>query len=198
MRRALDTALALAGVVLLLPLLALLAALTMALLGRPVLFRQHRAGLGGRTFRIVKFRSMSDDRDAAGVLLPDDRRLGRFGRALRRSRLDELPELWNIVRGDMAFVGPRPLFPETVTALGADGRRRGAVRPGLTGLAQISGNTLLSSAEKIAIDLRYVDRRSAGLDLLILLCTPLVMLFGERRGGPLLPRDHASGDRRRG
>ncbi|MET1756691.1 sugar transferase [Novosphingobium sp. RD2P27] len=152
-------------------------------LGSPVLFRQCRAGLGGVSFEMMKFRTMADARDANGELLPDEERTPRLGRILRRSRLDELPELINIVRGDMAFVGPRPLLPHTVAAMGDEGIRRGAVAPGLTGLAQVSGNTLLTQEEKLAIDLAYVDRRDWRMDLLILLRTVWVVIGGERRTG---------------
>ena len=173
--------LALGLLVLALPLLALLGVLVRLSLGSPVLFRQVRSGRGGAGFTLVKFRSMKDLRDGTGALLPDPVRTTRLGNFLRRSRLDELPGLVNVVRGDLAFIGPRPLLPKTLAAMGEQGRRRGAVRPGLTGLSQVSGNTLLTLDEKVALDLWYIDHRSPWLDGQIILRTVLVMVGGERR-----------------
>lgn len=173
--------LALALLLILLPLCLGLALLLIAVHGRPVLFRQQRTGLGRAPFEMIKFRTMTMACDPAGNLLPDAQRVGRLGRILRRSRLDELPELLNIVRGEMTFVGPRPLLPETVAALGEPGQVRSSVLPGLTGWAQVSGNTLLSNREKVALDLWYVAHRSLALDLKILVRTPAVLLFGEKR-----------------
>ncbi|MEW9857038.1 sugar transferase [Novosphingobium sp. M1R2S20] len=167
------------------PLLLLLALLVRIGLGSPVLFRQMRAGRGGTSFEMMKFRTMTDARDPAGELLPDQQRTPRLGRLLRRLRLDELPELVNIVRGEMAFVGPRPLLPHTVAEMGEEGVHRGDVAPGLTGLAQVSGNTLLTQDEKLAIDLAYVERRNWRLDLAILLRTVWVIIGGERRTGQI-------------
>ena len=164
-----------------LPLLAVLAVAVGLSMGRPVIFRQARSGRDGQEFTLVKFRSMSDLRDADGKLLPDDERTTRLGAILRRTRLDELPGLLNVARGDMNFVGPRPLLPKTIAEQGAAGRRRGDVRPGLTGWAQVNGNTLLSLEEKIALDLWYIDNRSFWLDVRILGRTLLVMTGGERR-----------------
>jgi lipopolysaccharide/colanic/teichoic acid biosynthesis glycosyltransferase len=178
-----------AGVLLMLvlPLLVLLAGGVLLSLGRPVLFRQQRAGRGGVPFTLLKLRSMRNTCDASGRPLPDEARVTPFGRFLRRSRLDELPGLWNVVAGDMAFVGPRPLLPETIAALAMHGVQRGAVRPGLTGWSQVNGNTLLALEEKIALDLWYVAHSSPLLDLRILLLTVWVMVGGERRAqGDLL------------
>ena len=166
---------------LLAPLLLLLSLLVLTGLGRPVLFRQVRSGLGGRRFAMIKFRSMRDLRDSRGDLLPDAQRTTALGQFLRRSRLDELPELINIVRGDMDFVGPRPLLPHSVALMGRDGVERGKVRPGLTGLAQVSGNTLLTLEEKLRFDLWYVRHRSARLDAQIIVRTLLVVVGGEKR-----------------
>ncbi|AEG49849.1 sugar transferase [Sphingobium chlorophenolicum L-1] len=163
------------------PLLLLLSALVLIDVGRPLLFRQFRSGRGGRPFIMIKFRTMRDLRDRQGALLPDARRVTALGRFLRRSRLDELPELVNIARGEMDFIGPRPLLPDTVDAMGRDGVERGLVRPGLTGLAQVSGNTLLSLEEKLRFDLRYVRNRSARLDARIIARTLLVVARGEKR-----------------
>ncbi|HEY0624973.1 sugar transferase [Sphingomonas sp.] len=159
------------------PLMLLVAGAVAIMLGRPVLFRQRRAGHGGRAFELVKFRSMAA---APGQPLPDEARLSAFGRLLRRTRLDELPELWNIARGEMSFVGPRPLLPETVAAMGRAGARRGLVRPGLTGWAQVNGNALLNDADKLALDLWYVDNRSFALDGKIVLRTFTMLTRGER------------------
>lgn len=198
-RRFVDVLAALAGGLLSLPFMVTVALTVRLSLGSPVLFRQSRAGQGGRPFQLVKFRTMSDARDAAGRPLPDEARLGAFGRLLRRSRLDELPELWNIAKGEMAFVGPRPLLPETVAGFGEAGHRRGTVRPGLTGWAQVNGNTLLAGDDKLALDLWYVDHRSWLLDARIVLKTLGVVLRGERIAVPELEeaRRHAC-DRRRG
>ncbi|MBX7495808.1 sugar transferase [Qipengyuania sp. 6B39] len=162
------------------PLLLVLAVITAVGMGTPVLFRQQRSGLGGRPFTMVKFRSMTDAVGADGKLLPDSERVTAWGRFLRRSRLDELPGLWSIARGDMAFVGPRPLLPETVSSLGERGRERGEVLPGLTGWAQVNGNALLELDDKIALDLFYVRQANWRLDLAILMRTFLVMVLGER------------------
>lgn len=175
--------LALLALIVLAPLLLLIAVLVFASVGRPVLFRQRRCGLSGVPFRMVKFRTMRDWRDDAGALLPDAARTTRIGHFLRRSRLDELPELFNIMAGDMALVGPRPLLPETIAAMAAPGVVRGQVRPGLTGLAQVSGNTLLSQDEKLAFDLWYVRHRTWRLDWSIVWRTIGVVVMGERRTG---------------
>ncbi|MCJ1960707.1 sugar transferase [Novosphingobium mangrovi (ex Hu et al. 2023)] len=150
-------------------------------MGRPVLFRQERSGLHQARFTLLKLRSMRSAFDAAGAPLPDEARVTGLGKFLRRSRLDELPGLWNVVRGDMAFVGPRPLLPETIAQLGERGRQRARVRPGLTGWSQVNGNTLLSLDEKVALDMCYIDNASPRLDMQILLRTFWVMLGGERR-----------------
>lgn len=179
--------------IILAPLFALIALAVALSMGRPVLFRQARSGQGGRSFRMVKFRTMRELRDAGGALLPDAARTTRLGAFLRRSRLDELPELLNVARGEMNWVGPRPLLPETIDSLGVRGMIRGSVRPGLTGLAQVSGNTLLSLDEKVAIDIHYVRHHGPRADLAILAQTLLVVLTGERRK---LPHDLARHPRR--
>jgi len=176
-----EGGLAAVGLVLASPLLLLLALLVLVSMGRPILFRQTRSGKDGRAFEMLKFRSMRDLQDRQGNPLPDEQRVTMAGRFLRRSRLDELPELINILRGEMAFVGPRPLLPHTIAALGEEGAQRGLVRPGLTGLAQVSGNTLLTVEEKLRFDLWYVRNRSFALDAQILMHTIGVVLKGERR-----------------
>jgi lipopolysaccharide/colanic/teichoic acid biosynthesis glycosyltransferase len=137
-------------------------------MGTPVLFRQVRPGRDGRPFTLVKFRTMRDASDASGRRLPDDERITRLGRLLRRTSLDELPELWNIVRGDMSLVGPRPLLMEYLPLYDAQQRRRHEVRPGLTGLAQVRGRRRLDMDARLALDVWYVDHRSMRLDLRII------------------------------
>jgi lipopolysaccharide/colanic/teichoic acid biosynthesis glycosyltransferase len=149
-------------------------------LGRPVLFLQERLGRNGVPFRIAKFRSMSDARDASGALLPDAQRLDAFGRAIRRFRVDELPAFFQILSGRIALVGPRPL-PASSIDIHPLGRLRLAVKPGFTGLAQISGNTLLDPAEKFAIDCLYAAHQSLAGDVRILFMTVVTILRGERR-----------------
>lgn len=164
----------------LLPVLAVLGILVLILQGRPVLFRQMRAGKGTRPFELIKFRSMRDTRDADGSLLPDAARTTGIGKFLRRSRIDELPGIWNVVKGDMAIVGPRPLLPETIADLGDAGIRRQSVRPGLTGWSQVSGNTLLTLDQKVALDIWYIENQSWLLDLQIVARTVIVMVGGEK------------------
>jgi lipopolysaccharide/colanic/teichoic acid biosynthesis glycosyltransferase len=167
----LDRAAALVGMVVLAPLFVGIALLVRTLLGAPVLFCQVRPGLCGRPFRLWKFRTMTDARDPQGRLLPDEVRLTRFGRWLRSTSLDELPELWNIVRGEMSFVGPRPLLMEYLLHYTDEQRRRHDVRPGLTGLAQINGRNQTSWDERFRHDLSYVEHVSLWLDLKILFQT---------------------------
>ena len=195
MPRAIDAIFAAVAMLLLAVLMALIALCVVLSMGRPIFFRQTRVGMGLVPFQLIKFRSMNDRRDADGRLLPDSVRMTMFGHALRRSRLDELTELWNIMRGDMAFVGPRPLLLDTIAALGAAGIERSSVRPGLTGLAQVSGNTLLEIGEKLAMDLFYVRNRRPGLDLRILLSTPVMMVRGEKVNAVVLEKAHACSDR---
>lgn len=170
-KRAFDVAMSASCLLVLSPLLLLIALLILATMGRPVLFTQLRPGLGGHPFRIIKFRTMTDRRDADGNLLPDGERLGLVGRMLRATSLDELPELWNVLRGDMSLVGPRPLLMEYLPLYSDEQRRRHLVRPGLTGLAQVGGRNALTWEEKFALDLRYVDQWSMMLDLRILAAT---------------------------
>ena len=180
MQRVFELTFILIGIVVLAVPMLLTAIVVWTTLGRPLMFRQLRSGRNGVPFSILKFRSMKDTRDADGVLLPDADRVTPASSTLRRLRLDELPQLLAIAAGKMALVGPRPLTPETIKTLGRRGEWRGRVRPGLTGWAQISGNTHLDLDEKIALDLWYVDHRSLALDLYILLETLTVVLFGER------------------
>ena len=160
--------------------MVLTALVTRAAIGRPILFGQIRCGKDKHPFEIKKFRTMTDARDGDGNLLPDAARQTPVTRLMRRSRLDETPQLLAILAGQMALVGPRPLLPETIDRQGALGAQRCAVRPGLTGWAQISGNTALAADEKLALDLWYIAHRTVWLDLRILLGTVAVLAFGER------------------
>ena len=180
MNRILDIVFVLAAGLLMFPIMLLVAIAVIVFLGRPALFVQSRAGEGERPFKMIKFRSMSDKRDGNGKLLSDEERTTAFGRLLRRSRLDELPEFWNILAGDMSLIGPRPILPETIRALGERGALRCSVKPGLTGWAQISGNAVLTDNDKIDLDLWYIRNRTFWIDLQILIMTVFVMIFGER------------------
>ena len=162
-----------------LPLLAVVAVFVRVKLGSPVLFRQKRPGLNGEIFELLKFRTMTDARDAEGRLLPDAVRLTPFGQMLRSTSLDELPELFNILSGDMSLVGPRPLLVQYLERYNARQARRHEVRPGLTGLVQVKGRNALSWDEKFEWDVRYVETRSFWLDLKILLLTLKTVLFRE-------------------
>jgi lipopolysaccharide/colanic/teichoic acid biosynthesis glycosyltransferase len=168
MKRFFDLLVAsLALILLAVPLLALVWVVRRKL-GSPVLFSQVRPGLHGKPFTMVKFRTMTDERGSDGVLLPDAQRLTDFGRFLRASSLDELPELWNVLRGDMSLVGPRPLLMEYLPLYTPEQARRHEVRPGITGWAQVNGRNAISWADKFALDVWYVDHRSLWLDVRIL------------------------------
>jgi lipopolysaccharide/colanic/teichoic acid biosynthesis glycosyltransferase len=170
-KRALDLLLVLASLPLWLPLLAALALLVRLRLGSPVFFRQERPGLGGRPFTLVKLRSMTDARGPDGELLPDAERLPRFGRLLRATSLDELPELVNVLKGEMSLVGPRPLLTRYLPLYSAEQARRHAMPPGLTGWAQVNGRAALSWPDVFRLDVWYVDHWSLLLDLKILAVT---------------------------
>ncbi len=178
-KRAFDLLAASAAVVTLAPVLAALAVIIRVAIGAPILFRQQRPGLHGRPFTIYKFRTMSNARNAAGRLLPDAERLGRFGRFLRSTSLDELPELINVLRGEMSLVGPRPLLMEYLPRYSAEQMRRHDVLPGITGLAQINGRNAASWPRKFELDIWYVDHRSMWLDLKIVAMTVWKVLKRE-------------------
>ena len=167
------------GLVFLSPVLALLAVLVRVFLDAPVLFRQERPGRGGESFVMAKFRTMTNRTDFSGELLPDSERLTGFGRFLRSTSLDELPELWNVLRGDMSLVGPRPLLVEYLPLYSVEQARRHEVRPGVTGLAQARGRNALSWEKKFELDVWYVDNRSVRLDLAILFWT-IKSVFSRR------------------
>ncbi len=178
-KRLFDVTLAFLGLVVTAPLMALVALAVLVVMGRPVLFVQTRAGRHGRPFRLYKFRTMTDAVDARGRPLPDDRRLTRLGAFLRWTSLDELPQLWNILMGDMSFVGPRPLPLAYLPLYTPEQARRHEVRPGLTGWAQIHGRNRLSWEERFRLDVWYVDHACWRLDLLILARTLGLVLRGE-------------------
>jgi sugar transferase EpsL len=178
-KRAFDAAGAALLLVLLSPLLAVIAIIVRIALGSPVLFRQRRPGLHGRPFLLLKFRTMSERRGPDGELLSDAERLTRVGRLLRRTSLDELPELLNVLAGDMSLVGPRPLLMEYLPLYTPEQMRRHEVRPGLTGWTQVNGRNALSWEDKFALDVWYVDHRSVRLDLEILARTVREVLTGR-------------------
>ena len=167
-KRLLDIAIALPATLLLSPAMAAIAILVRAKLGRPVLFRQQRPGLHGQPFSILKFRTMTNSRDTAGNLLPDGERLMPLGEFLRRSSLDELPGLLNVLRGEMSLVGPRPLLMQYLDRYTATQARRHEVRPGMTGWAQVNGWNALTWEQKFELDVWYVDHQSLWLDLKII------------------------------
>ncbi len=171
MKRVFDVLASAIGLLILAVPLALLAWQVRRKLGSPVLFTQVRPGLHGQPFRMVKFRTMTDARDASGALLPDAQRITPFGRFLRASSLDELPELWNVLRGEMSLVGPRPLLMEYLQLYSPEQARRHEVRPGITGWAQVNGRNAISWADKFALDVWYVDNRTLWLDVHILWLT---------------------------
>jgi lipopolysaccharide/colanic/teichoic acid biosynthesis glycosyltransferase len=178
-KRLFDLVVAASLLLLAAPLTLLVALVVLVTLGRPVCFRQRRPGLHGVLFTILKFRTMREGLDQAGRPLPDERRLTRIGAVLRRASLDELPTLWNVVRGDMSLVGPRPLLPEYLDRYSPQQARRHEVRPGITGLAQVSGRNALNWDDRLALDVKYVENLSFRLDMTILLKTVLVVLsFG--------------------
>lgn len=180
LKRSIDIVGAIVGLILLSPFLAATAIAVAISMGRPLFFRQVRPGLGGQPFKMVKFRTMSDARDASGKLLYDGDRLTRTGKFLRATSLDELPGLWNVLAGDMSLVGPRPLLTAYLDRYSPEQARRHDVKPGVTGWAQVNGRNAISWDEKFAYDVWYVDHRSLLLDLRILFLT--VWQVVSRRG----------------
>ena len=170
-KRPMDFILALIALIVLFPVLIIIAILVKINLGSPVIFKQQRPGLNEKIFTLYKFRTMADIRDKNGKLLPDNQRLTRFGKFLRSTSLDELPELYNILKGDMSFVGPRPLLVEYLPLYNQLQRRRHEVKPGLTGLAQVNGRNAISWDQKFELDVEYVDNVSFIGDLKIIILT---------------------------
>ena len=170
-KRLIDILASFFGLLVLSPVLLLLFLLVRSQLGSPVLFRQVRPGMNGKSFKMIKFRTMLDAVDAQGNPLPDDQRMTRLGSLLRSTSLDELPELWNVLKGDMSLVGPRPLLMEYLPLYSPEQARRHDVRPGVTGWAQVNGRNALSWDEKFKLDVWYVDNQSLWLDIKILFMT---------------------------
>ncbi len=190
-KRLIDIVAALFLLAIALPFLAATALAVRLKLGSPVFFRQQRPGKNGNIFTLYKFRSMLDARDEYGTLLSDEKRLTSFGKALRATSFDELPELWNILKGDMSLIGPRPLLPEYLPYYSETEQRRHLMRPGLTGLAQVKGRNALSWEERLAFDVWYVDHWNLWLDLKIAWSTFAVVL-GQKgvhaEGSVTMPR----------
>ena len=198
MKRLLDVMISTILLVLLAPVMAIVAAGVLLDLGAPVLFRQVRPGLGGRPFTIYKFRTMRGARSGEPSTDGDEQRLTRFGRWLRATSLDELPELWNVLRGDMSLVGPRPLLMRYLPLYSSEQMRRHEVRPGLTGWAQVNGRNALSWDDKFKLDVWYVDNRSLVLDLKILLLTAAAVFRREGisyENSATMPEFRGSGER---
>lgn len=179
MKRLFDIVSAVMGLLLMAPVMAVLALLVRWHMGAPVLFRQTRPGLHGRPFEMVKFRTMLNAIDAEGNPLPDAKRLTALGRFLRASSLDELPELWNVLKGDMSLVGPRPLLMDYLPLYSPKQARRHEVRPGVTGWAQVNGRNAITWDEKFTLDVWYVDNQSLWLDLKIIWLTILKVVRRE-------------------
>jgi sugar transferase EpsL len=175
-----DRVVAICGLVVLVPWMVIIALVTRMSIGSPIAFRQFRPGRDGKPFRLAKFRTMSNATDSAGNLLPDADRLTKFGRFLRSTSLDELPQLWNVLRGDLSLVGPRPLLMDYLSRYSPEQARRHDVLPGITGWAQVNGRNAISWDEKLALDVWYVDNWSLWLDLRILCLTALRVI---RRDG---------------
>ena len=171
LKRLLDIVIASSALVLLSPVYAFVAYKVRKNLGSPVLFRQVRPGINGKPFEMIKFRSMKDAVDAQGHSLPDSERLTPFGQMLRSTSLDEMPELWNVIKGDMSLVGPRPLLMEYLPLYNDEQARRHRVRPGITGYAQVNGRNAIGWHEKFTLDTWYVDHQSLWLDIKILIKT---------------------------
>jgi len=172
------------AVIMLAPLVGGVAILVRTKIGRPIIFRQARPGWHGQVFTLCKFRTMTDDSDDDGEPLPDDERLTPVGSMLRRWSIDELPELWNVLKGDMSLVGPRPLLVDYLDLYTEEQMRRHEMRPGLTGLAQVSGRNAQSWEDRLALDVWYVDHWSLWLDARILAATVITVLTGEGTSAP--------------
>jgi lipopolysaccharide/colanic/teichoic acid biosynthesis glycosyltransferase len=179
LKRKIDLTVAIAGIILLSPVIGMISLVVWVSMGRPILFRQQRPGLHEQIFVLCKFRTMKYELGCNGVYLDDSLRITRFGRILRRTSLDELPELWNVVRGDMSLVGPRPLLVEYLPLYSAEQARRHSMKPGITGLAQVSGRNLLNWDERFKLDSWYVDNWSNALDLSIMVKTFLKVIRME-------------------
>jgi lipopolysaccharide/colanic/teichoic acid biosynthesis glycosyltransferase len=183
-KRSIDIVASASALLLLAPVMAVVAWRIRKNLGSPVLFRQTRPGMHGKPFEMIKFRSMRDAVDAAGQALPDAQRLTPFGQLLRSTSLDELPELWNVLKGDMSLVGPRPLLMEYLPLYTAEQARRHDMRPGVTGWAQVNGRNALDWEQKFQLDVWYVDHQSIWLDMKIMLMTIKKVFLRDGIGAP--------------
>ncbi len=184
LKRFFDLSVALTALVVLSPVILIIALVVALQIGRPVLFQQERPGLHGRPFKLLKFRTMTEERDLAGLLLSDEKRLTNLGRWLRANSLDELPQLWNVLRGDLSLVGPRPLLMAYLDRYTPEEARRHEVKPGLTGLAQVEGRNAISWQEKFRYDIFYVENKSFILDLKIVIRTIMKVLLRKDINNP--------------
>jgi sugar transferase EpsL len=191
MKRLFDFVCAIIGLFLLSPIMIITATLIKYKLGGPVIFRQERPGLDGKPFFVYKFRTMTDERDELGNLLPDSKRLKKFGKVLRNSSLDELPQLLNVLKGDISLVGPRPLLMEYIDIYTPEQARRHEVRPGITGWAQVNGRNAITWDEKFKLDTWYVENQSFLLDIKILYLTVIKVLKSEG----ISQKDHVTVDK---
>ncbi len=180
MKRMFDLLISIIFLILCGPLLIVIAVMVRAYLGKPIIFKQKRPGLDGKPFILYKFRSMTDEKDEEGNLLPDALRFGKFSNFLRKSSMDELPELLNVLKGEMSIVGPRPLLMQYLGLYNAEQVRRLEVKPGITGWAQVNGRNAISWEEKFKLDIWYVDHQSLLLDLKIILLTIKQVLLCEK------------------
>ena len=178
-KRILDIIIASIALVLLFPIYLYVAYKVRKNLGSPVVFRQIRPGLHGKPFEMIKFRTMTDERDAEGNLLPNEQRLSKFGKMLRATSLDEMPELWNVIKGDMSIVGPRPLLMDYLPLYNEEQAKRHNVRPGMTGYAQVNGRNSISWEEKFKLDTWYIENQSIWLDFKIMFQTVKKVLVKE-------------------
>lgn len=179
MKRTFDFIVSFIALIVLSPVILITAFLIRLKIGSPVVFKQQRPGLNGIPFYVYKFRSMTDERDKKGELLPDDIRLTSFGKIIRKLSLDELPQLWNVLKGDMSFVGPRPLLMEYISLYNETQMRRHEVRPGITGWAQVNGRNTITWEKKFEYDVWYVDNQSFLLDMKILIMTVMKVFKSE-------------------
>ena len=179
LKRAIEIILSLSGLIFLMPIYLVIIILVRTNLGSPIFFKQKRPGLNNKLFNIYKFRTMTNDHDHYGNLLPDETRLTKFGRFLRSTSLDELPSLWSVLKGDMSLIGPRPLLVEYLPFFSEKQARRHEVRPGITGWAQVNGRNAISWEEKFELDVWYVDNLSITIDIKILWLTIIRVLFRD-------------------
>lgn len=194
MKRRFDLICSVLALIVLSPLLLVIAGVIRAVIGSPILFRQKRPGFRGRPFELIKFRTMRDIRGTDGALLADGERMNKLGWMLRKTSLDELPELWNVLKGEMSLVGPRPLLMEYLPLYTSEQARRHEVKPGMTGWAQVNGRNAISWEEKFRLDVWYVENCSFGLDIKILLLTVLKVFKGEG----ISQKGHATAQKFRG